>query len=200
MTPRRLFGSERRRIYRAMRAPALLIPVLIVALCLGLALRAAAQTHHATRPAAKAAHAGPKELGKFEDWIAATHQESGATVCYAFTRAKTSVPAVPGREQVILTVTQRPTSRDAVAISAGFAFPQGASMTVAADQTGLDFYTAGRNAFARDGRGAVAALLKAGQATARAPGPRGGSQVADTFSLRGFGAAYAAIVKACPAK
>ena len=69
-----------------MRTPALLVPALIVALCLSVALGAAAQTHHAARPAARPAHPGPKELGKFEDWVAATHQESGATVCYAFTR------------------------------------------------------------------------------------------------------------------
>ena len=176
-------------------------PLLPAAVLACLAFPAVAQAPKPAAPArpAPAANA-PKKLGAFEDWTAATHQEGGATVCYAFTRAKTSVPAVPGREQVVLTVTQRPTSRDAVAISAGFTFPQGATVTVAADQTGLEFYTAGRNAFARDGRGAVAALAKSGQATARAPGPRGGSQVADTFSLRGFGAAYAAIVKACPAK
>ncbi len=40
------------------------------------------------RGKAGAAAAGPKELGKFDDWIAATHEESGQTVCYAFTRAQ----------------------------------------------------------------------------------------------------------------
>ena len=74
------------------------------------------------RPAAEKAAPGPKELGKFDDWIAATHQESGQTVCYAFVRAKNSVPALPGRGEVVLTVTERPSGRDTVAISAGFPF------------------------------------------------------------------------------
>ena len=73
-------------------------------------------------------------------------------------------------------------------------------MTVQVDTTGLDFYTAQSNAFARDGKAAVAAFQKGQQALARSPGPRDGQTVVDTFSLRGFSAAYAAINKACPAR
>jgi hypothetical protein len=141
---------------------------------------------------------GPKALGKYEDWTAAIHQEGGQTVCYAFARAQSSVPAVPGRGDVVLTVTERPTGRDAVAISAGFAYAPGADVLVQVDQAGLHFYTAQRNAFARDGGAVVAAMMKGRQAIARSPGPHG-AQVTDTFSLRGFTQAYDAIVKACPA-
>ena len=73
-------------------------------------------------------------------------------------------------------------------------------MTVQVDTTGLDFYTAQSSAFARDGKAAVAAFHKAGQALSRSPGPREGQTIVDTFSLRGFSAAYAAINKACPAR
>jgi len=153
----------------------------------------------ASPPAKPAASAPPKELGKFDDWIAATHQESGQTVCYAFTRAKTSAPTLPGRGEVVLTVTERSSGRDAVAISGGYDYPKNAAVTVQVETTGLDFYTAQRNAFARDGKAAVAAFGKGTQALARAPGPRDGQVIADTFSLKGFSAAYAAISKACPA-
>jgi hypothetical protein len=151
-------------------------------------------------PAKPAASAAPKELGKFDDWIAATHGESGQTVCYAFTRAKHSAPAQPGHTEIVLTVTERPAGRDAVAISAGSDYPKGAAVTVQVETTGLDFYTAGRDAFARDGKAAVVAFAKGSQALARSPGPRDGQVVVDTFSLRGFSAAYAAINKACPAR
>jgi hypothetical protein len=158
-----------------------------------------AQTHKpASRPAAPAA-AAPKPLGKFEDWTAATHQEGGQTVCYAFTRPQNSTPALPGRGEVVLTVAQRPTGRDAVAISAGFTYPAGAQVPVQIDQTGFQFYTAQRNAFAREGAAVVAAMQKSRQAQARSPGPRG-KEITDTFSLRGFAQAYAAIAKACPAR
>jgi hypothetical protein len=142
----------------------------------------------------------PKELGKFDDWIAATHQESGATICYAFVPAKNSAPTLPNRGPVILTVTQRPTGRDAVAVTAGYAFPKGAAPTMQVGTAGLDFYTSAGDAFARDGRAAVTAFQKGGVALMRSPGPREGQIIADTFSLRGFSAAYATISKACPAR
>ncbi len=141
----------------------------------------------------------PKAIGKWDDWEAATHVEAGQTVCYAFTRVKNAVPVVTGRGSVILTVTDRVGGRDAVAITAGFTYAPGTSVLVQAEQASLDFYTAGRSAFARDGKAAVAAFAKANQVLVRSPNPKGGN-VTDTFSLRGFSKAYDAINKACPAK
>ncbi len=165
-------------------------------LALLLALPAAAAPKKAAAPAHPAV-AGPKSIGKFEDWTAATHAESGQTVCYAFVRAQSSAPVLPGRGPVVLTVTERSSGRDAVAIEAGFSYAPNATVTVQVDQTGLDFYTAGRDAFARDGKAAVVAFAKGSRAIARSPGPK---DVTATFSLKGFGKAYDAIVKACPAK
>jgi invasion protein IalB len=191
MMPSRLPRHGAHRICPAMRA----IFSAIALLVLFAAPAAEAQTHKP--PAKPAPVAGPKALGKYDDWTAAIHQEAGQTVCYAFVRVQSSVPALPGRGDVVLTVTERPAGRDAVAISAGFAYSPGAEVLVQVEQAGLHFYTSQRNAFARDGGATVAALLKGRQALARSPGPRG-AQVTDTFSLRGFGQAYAAIVKACP--
>ena len=180
-------------------------PLLLIASLALIAAPAAAQApkapaHPPTHPPAANA---PKKLGVFGDWTAATHQEAGATVCYTFTYAAHSVPALPGRDEVVLTVAERPTARDDVALSAGFAYAPGAAVTVQVDQTGLDFYTAlpqpGRDAFARDGKAAVATFAKGSEAQARSPGPHD-AHVVDTFSLRGFSAAYAAINKACPPK
>jgi predicted SnoaL-like aldol condensation-catalyzing enzyme len=173
----------------------------VVLLALVLAVPVAAQPKKPAAPShPEAASSVAKKLGGFEDWIAATHQESGQTVCYAFTYAKHSTPVISGRDPVVLTVTERAGGRDAVAISAGFDYGKNAAVNMQVDTTGLDFYTAQRNAFARDGKAAVAAFSKAAQAQARSPGPRDGQLVVDTFSLRGFSAAYAAITKACPAR
>jgi invasion protein IalB len=165
-----------------------------------LAVPAAAQTKkpEPTHPAA-AATPVPKEIAKIEDWTAATYQAGGQTVCYALTRAQSSAPSLPGRGEVVLTVTQRPTARDTVAIEAGFDYAKDASVTVQVDQAALDFFTRQRDAYARDGKTAVTAFQKGERAIARSPGPKG-QQVTDTFSLKGFSAAYAAIVKACPGK
>ena len=149
---------------------------------------------------AHAVPAAPRAIGKFEDWTAATHQEAGQTVCYAFTRASSSTPALPGRSDVVLTVTQRPGgARDAVAISAGFAFGANAEVSVQVENTTLPFYTSQRSAFARDGHAAVAMFERGRQAVAKSPGPRN-TAVTDVFDLRGFSPAYAAINKACAGK
>jgi hypothetical protein len=155
----------------------------------------------AAKPAVHTAPATPRSIGKFDDWTAATHQEAGQTVCYAFTRAVSSSPAMPGRGDVVLTVTQRPGgARDAVAISAGFAYIANAQVPVQVDQNAaIPFYTAQRSAFAPDGHAVVEALERGSKAVAKSPAPRS-SVVTDTFNLRGFSPAYAAINKACPGK
>ena len=145
--------------------------------------------------------ARPAALGHFEDWRAATHVEGGRTVCFAYTRAAKSAPVLRGRGDVVLTVTERPSSEDAVALSAGFAYPLDASVPVhvSGGQLGagrFDFYTAQRSAFARDGHAVVAELGRQARAVAVSPGPRGGD-VVDTFSLKGFPAALQAARRAC---
>ncbi|HYZ65025.1 MAG TPA: invasion associated locus B family protein [Acetobacteraceae bacterium] len=170
-----------------------------------LAVLAAVPASAQNRPPHPAAHAparqagGPKRIGKWEDWQAATHQEAGQPVCYAFTRPTASAPAVPGRGDVVLTVTQRPGGRDVVALSAGFAYAPNAEVELVADGVTVPFYTARSSAFARDGKAVVGLLGKARQAVARSPGPRG-TAVADTFSLHGFTQAYAAVAKTCPSR
>ena len=155
----------------------------------------------AAKPAAHTAPAAPRSIGKFDDWTAATHQEAGQTVCYAFTRATSSSPSMPGRGDVVLTVTQRPGgARDAVAISAGFPYVANAQVPVQVDQNAaIPFYTAQRSAFAPDGHAVVEAMERGSKAVAKSPAPRN-AVVTDTFNLHGFSPAYAAINKACPSK
>ena len=173
------------------------LPVLLIA---APALAQPRPSHPAPHTATHPAAAGPKAIGKFDDWTAATHQEGGQTVCYAFTRASTSAPPVAGRGDVVLTVTQRPGSaRDAVAISAGFAYAANAEVQLQVESTALPFYTSQRSAFARDGHAVVGAFERGRQAVAKSPGPRN-TQIVDTFNLRGFSPAYAAINKACSGK
>ena len=63
----------------------------------------------------------------------------------------------------------------------------------------LAFYTNQRYAFARDGHAVVGAFERGRQAVIRSPAPHN-SVVTDTFNLRGFSPAFAAINKACPGK
>lgn len=196
MTIGRLFGTAALRMSAPMRA-------IILLLALALAVPAAAQAQQsAAPPAAKpplkpAAAPGPKSIGVFDDWQAATHVEAGQLVCYAFTKTFKPSPAIAGRGDVVLTVTQRQSGRDAVALSAGFEYAANAAVEVEIDRTKIEFYTAKRSAFARDGHAVVLALQKAQKIVARSPHPQK-TLVIDNFSAKGFSRAYDAIAKACP--
>lgn len=172
-----------------------ILAILVPFLGLSLLAPALAQQHKPAKQAARAA--GPAAIGRFEDWTAATNKAGGQTECYAFTRAVSSSPALPGRGDIVLTVTERPGGRDSVAVSVGFAYAANAVAAVSADAATFDFYTAGRSAFARDGHAVAVAFQRARQVQVRSPGPKG-KVVTDNFGLRGFTAAYAAIQKACP--
>ena len=147
-----------------------------------------------------AAQNRPAQLGEFQSWTAATHQEGGQKVCYAFARAR-AAEGVPGREarNVMLLVTHRAGGRDQVAARVAYSFARGAEPKLFVGSTELPFYTAGDTAFARDGRAVVAALRGGREALLRGPGPNGRGQAPDTFPLAGFGAAYDAISRECPA-
>jgi hypothetical protein len=152
----------------------------------------------AAAPAPRVHHSWtPVAIGTFGDWQAATHPEAGVTVCYAFTFAKSSKPVLVGRGRVVLTVAERPGERDAVAVSLGYAVLPHAGAAVQAGGKHLHFYLEGRSAFAPHGREAIAAFQAGREAVGSYPGPRGVT-LADSFSLDGFAAAYAAVQKACP--
>jgi len=169
----------------------------LLPLCLALAALPALAQQRPAAPAQQAAQPVPRQLGSFRDWTAATYQEGGQKICYAFTRASKSEPA---RQGVLLTVTHRPAGRDGVAISAGYAYPRAADVTLAIGQTNLPFYTGGHSAFARDGAAVVAAMRSGSRASARGPGAGGRGTANDQFSLAGFAAAYDAMSRECPAR
>ncbi len=177
------------------------IPKLLLVLAALLPVAATAQT---ARPA-PAVGQGPQRLGAFGNWTAATYQEGGQKVCYAFTRAAKSEGG-GARQNVMLTVTHRPQGRDQVAATLGYAFPRDpargqAEVAGSVGANELSFYGAGNNAFAQNGPAAVAAFRNGRDLVLKGPGPQGrGGRTTDTFSLGGFGGAYEAISRDCPAR
>jgi hypothetical protein len=184
---------------------AFLIPILaccIAAPVLAQTAKPTAKPAPATTTAATPsapAKGGPTSIGSFDDWQAATYDESGQKVCYAFTKAKKSDPKIAGRGEAVLTVTQRASGRDAVALSAGYEYAANAAVDLSIDKAKFDLYTAKRSAFARDGHAVVDALGKGKAILATSPHPQK-KQVKDSFSPKGFAKAYDAINKACPPK
>ncbi|TCZ64295.1 invasion associated locus B family protein [Roseicella aquatilis] len=147
-------------------------------------------------PLAAQAQPRPQKIGDFQSWTAASFMDGTQKTCYAFARPS---KAEGNRQEVMLTVTHRPAKRDTVTISAGYTFPRDAKAAVTVGGTTLDFYTAGSTAAARDGAAAVRAFRNGKEAVMKAPGANGRGTVSDTFPLAGFGAAYEAISKECPA-
>ena len=188
----RLFGGVGIGICQSMRSFFLLLAI-------GLVQSHAASAAPTKTPASAPESAARKSIGTFDDWQAATNVEAGQTVCYAFTRGKSASRKLPGRGDVVLTVTQRGAARDAVALNAGFVYAANAAVVVQIDKLTLDFYTAQRYAFARDGAAMIAALQRAGTMTAKSPVAKA-ADVVDSFSLKGFKPAYDAINKVCPVK
>jgi invasion protein IalB len=165
-------------------------------LALALLLAAPAALAQQARPQQAAQ---PSRLGEFQSWTAATFQENGQKVCYAFARAR-AIEGVPNREarNVMLVVTHRANGRDQVAVRASYQYPRGAAARLFVGQAEQELYTSADMAFARDGRAVVAALRNGREAVARGPGPNNRGQANDTFPLAGFTQAYEAISRECP--
>lgn len=140
---------------------------------------------------------GPRLLGVFGRWSAAVSTENGEKLCYAYT-APTRMSH--RRSEVYLSVMHGSQGRNQVGLTSGYRYPRGASVTATVGRTRLPFYTDGDMAFARRGAAAVAAFRSGSEAVVQGPRaagrPRG--TVVDTFSLRGFTAAHAAISRECP--
>ena len=132
-------------------------------------------------------------VSSFQNWTAATYQEPTGTVCYAFARS-----AAGSHPDALLTVVHRPQGRDQVALRIGRSLPRNAEVTVTVGTTNLSFYTAEGTAFARNGRAVVAAFRKGRSAVVKSPSGNNRRTTSDTFSLAGFGPAYAAINRECP--
>jgi hypothetical protein len=144
-------------------------------------------------------HAGaPVFLGTFGQWSVATRAEADSKTCFVFTRAQASPQHIAGRGDVVLSVTRRPNRHDVAALSAGFVLSGHEDARLQAGATKMDFYIAGRSAFAHDNAAAIATFGHEFSVSAKLNGPRG-ITATDRFSLQGFSDAYAALAKACPA-
>ena len=172
MSASRLFGVGGGPIAARMntRFPCFLTVALL------LALPAAAETKKkAAAPAHPARRSWPQ--GRSASSTTGRRQrntESGQTVCYAFTRAQSSAPPLPGRGAVVLTVTERSSGRDAVAIEAGFAYAANATVTLQVDQAGLEFYTSGRKRIRPGRQGGGHRVRKGHPSDRQVAGPQGG--------------------------
>jgi invasion protein IalB len=163
-----------------------------------LVLAAAAVTYPAT------AQQKAQFLGSFQDWEAYAGSEGRNKVCYAVTQPTKKEGSVAKRGDVYLFVTHRPgdNERDVVNVKAGYAYKPSSAVNVAIGNQTFALYVKDDTAWNRtsqDDKTMVQGMIKGATIVVKGT-PKSGSGTTDTFSLKGFGAAYQAIGKACGVK
>jgi invasion associated locus B (IalB) protein len=143
-------------------------------------------------------------VGSFQDWESYAGSEGKSKVCYAVTQPSKKEGQVAKRGEVYLFVTQRPgdNQRDVVNVKAGYAYKPSSTVNAAIGNQNFGMYVKDDTAWnrtAEDDKSMVRAMIKGASVTVRGT-PASGGGTTDTYSLKGFTAAYQAINKACGIK
>jgi len=149
---------------------------------------------------AAAAAEQPKTIGTFEAWEAITFDEGGSLVCYASSEPVQAEGDYTKRGKVYALVTHRPAKKSlgVVTIMAGYAYKEDGDVTAAIGGRTFTLFASGEAAWADDATDPklVAAMKGGREMVVRGVSSRG-TKTTDTYSLAGFGRAYAAIGAAC---
>jgi invasion protein IalB len=145
-----------------------------------------------------AAAAAPAEaaqkLKHFQDWAVSHYHQHGKVICYAFTQALAMHHGGGGCDVAVLVVTHAPPRHDRVVVSPCDQYGAGqTALTMSVGDSHLGFEPRGKYAYADLPPAAVKAFRIGMEA--KIPGPTG--HTAETFSLRGFTAAYDALGREC---
>lgn len=143
----------------------------------------------------------PEHLGKHRDWDAFTFIEDGNIACYIASRPTKEEGQYSARGDVYLLVTHRTgdSTRDVVSIVTGYTYKEDSVTEAQVGSSTFSLFTVGDTAFSRneqDDQRLVAAMKAGIEMTIRGTSARG-TETLDTYSLRGFTAAYNAATGAC---
>jgi invasion protein IalB len=151
---------------------------------------------------ASAEAAAPKVLGTFNDWEAYQLIEgNNQRTCYMASQPAKKEPGNVKRGDVLVFVTHRPADkeRDVVNVQFGYPLKNGADVQLAVGDAKFGLFPNGEAAWTRgaaDDKALVGAMMKGTAMTVAGLSERG-TKTVDTYSLRGFTAAYREITKAC---
>ena len=140
-------------------------------------------------------------VGTFGKWNVHTYKEGRGKVCLMWSQPTKSEGNYTRRGDVYAYVTQRPTKKrlNEISISIGYPFKKGSALSISVGKTKFKMFSQGDTAWNRQ-PAADAKMVKAMQAgatmTARGISSRG-TKTMDTFSLKGFTKAYAAMNRSC---
>lgn len=152
--------------------------------------------------AASAEAAAPKVLGTFNDWEAYQLIEgANQRTCYMASQPSKKEPGNVKRGDVLVFVTHRPADkeRDVVNVQFGYPLKAGSDVQLSVGDAKFNLFANGEAAWTRgaaDDKALVGAMMKGASMSVNGLSERG-TKTVDTYSLRGFTAAYREITKAC---
>lgn len=142
-------------------------------------------------------------IGTFDDWEAYTATEGGKKICYMGSVPKKQEGNFSKRGEVVFLVTHRPADKETgvVSITAGYTYKKDSSARVQVGDKGFDLFTDGGFAFAAEGKDKdlVQAMVRGNDMVVKGTSSRG-TATTDSYSLKGFTAAWKAIGQACGVK
>ncbi|MCH7937327.1 MAG: hypothetical protein IH994_09600 [Proteobacteria bacterium] len=143
-------------------------------------------------------------IGNFGDWETYKESEGGKAVCYMGSQPKKAKGKYKKRGETYILVTHRPAEKslDVISIKAGYTYQSGSEVDVVIGGATFKMFTDAGHAFAYDSKtdGAIVkAMIRGARMIVKGTSSRG-TLTTDTYSLKGFTAAYKAINKACEVK
>lgn len=152
----------------------------------------------------RAAAAEQTFLGRHGDWYAYRLNEDGARTCYMVSKPVSTRGNFKKRGDVVTFITHRPKEgeRDVINFQAGFTFKANSTVAVKIGDRSFSLFTSKDTAWSRtpsDDKALIATMIQGSTMTVSGTSSRGG-QITDTYSLRGFTAAYKKITQACGLK
>ncbi|MBT3396551.1 MAG: hypothetical protein HN719_10040 [Alphaproteobacteria bacterium] len=143
-------------------------------------------------------------LGTFGDWEAYKESDGGKPVCYMGTQPKKSRGKYKTRGEIYMLITHRPAENSfgVVSVRAGYAFKKDSEATVTIGKNTFGLFTDIGHAFAKDNKtdaALVKAMIRGAGMVIKGISSRG-TKTTDTYSLKGFTAAWKSINAACKAK
>ena len=155
-------------------------------------------------PAFAQTGAGGGLLGVFGDWSAFAIKEGGKPVCYAGSEPQKAVGKYTKRGDTFILVTHRPAEKSfgVFSLKAGYTYKTKSEVDVAVGNFKQLLFTDKEHAWGYDGKAdkALVNALKQGSTLVVKGVSSRGTATTDTYSLKGFTAAYAAASKACGIK
>jgi invasion protein IalB len=143
----------------------------------------------------------PSLEGLYSDWSLYELQENGNPICYLSSGLERASDPVPRRRQAYVLITNRPAEsrRGVVSVDPGYTYDDGSTVLMTIGRKQFQLVAKNGFAWAQDSEDAqIITAIRGGSTLVVTGRMKNGPATTDTFSLRGFVQALAALDHACP--